>query len=136
MKSPCQIDIYVSPLLFPWPRSGPPTFFILESPLVVTKVCFSIFAAPMLAIKLQLESTRTDWQFGHHAHRPNSANRNTSFLTTWRPKSELWNAHRLWYVSFIMSLLENLSSSCILPIGTEVILWSQSDVSDACLNLL
>jgi len=21
------------PLLFPWPRSGPPTFFILESPL-------------------------------------------------------------------------------------------------------
>jgi len=24
------------PLLFPWPRSGPPTSFILESPLVVT----------------------------------------------------------------------------------------------------
>jgi len=26
-------DIYVAPLLFPWPRSGLPTFFILESPL-------------------------------------------------------------------------------------------------------
>ena len=27
------------PLLFPWPRSGPPTFFILESPLLTPKYC-------------------------------------------------------------------------------------------------
>jgi len=27
------------PLLFPWPCSGPPTFFILESPLNVTSDC-------------------------------------------------------------------------------------------------
>ena len=26
-------DIYVAPQLFPWPRSRPPTVFILESPL-------------------------------------------------------------------------------------------------------
>jgi len=25
-KSPCKINIYVGPLLFTWPRSGPPTF--------------------------------------------------------------------------------------------------------------
>jgi len=27
----------LSPLLFPWPRSGPSTFFILESPLLGTR---------------------------------------------------------------------------------------------------
>jgi len=27
-----------SPPTFPWPRSGPPTFFILESPLMVDRV--------------------------------------------------------------------------------------------------
>ena len=32
-----QIDIYVAPLLFSWPRSGSPTFLILESPLFLTE---------------------------------------------------------------------------------------------------
>jgi len=31
---PCKTDIYVGPLLFPWPRSVLPTYSILESPLV------------------------------------------------------------------------------------------------------
>jgi len=34
----------LAPLIFPWPRSGPPTFFILESPLVsealAVELCF------------------------------------------------------------------------------------------------
>ena len=32
-KSPCKINIYVAPPLFPCPLSGPTTFFILESSL-------------------------------------------------------------------------------------------------------
>jgi len=28
----------LAPPLFPWPRSGPPTFFILESPLSATAI--------------------------------------------------------------------------------------------------
>jgi len=33
-------EIFVlAPLLFPWPRSAPPTFFILESPLGL-EFCF------------------------------------------------------------------------------------------------
>ena len=36
-KIPCKIDIYVAPLLFPWPRSGAPTFLFLESPLGITQ---------------------------------------------------------------------------------------------------
>jgi len=35
-------DVYVAPLLFSWPRSGTPTFFILESPLGLPYVLGSI----------------------------------------------------------------------------------------------
>ena len=46
-----QDNIYVGPLLFPWLRSGPPTFLILESPLYATlkipDVCTTIFLENM-----------------------------------------------------------------------------------------
>jgi len=92
--------------------------------------------AALSTIKVQLGLTRTLVMFRHSC---NQILLTKSECFCWPKRPETWAVERtpfLVYKFCCMSPLENLSSSCSLPIGTEVTPWSQSGVWDACLNLV